>query len=49
MDEPIKKSIEALVSILVILFGSIVVKIFRDLIWRPYAFQKVYTAQGIRG
>eukprot|EP00253_Pinus_taeda_P027601 PITA_27601 len=49
MDDAIRNSVEALVSILVILFGSIVVRIFRDLMWRPYAFQKVYTAQGIRG
>lgn len=49
MDDAIKNNVEALVSILVILFGSIVAKIFRDLIWRPYAFHNVYTAQGIRG
>ena len=38
-----------MVAILVVLFGSIVVKLFRDLIWKPYAFQKVYRGQGIRG
>jgi hypothetical protein len=49
MDVVIRSSVEALVAILVVLFGSIVVKLFRDLIWRPYAFQKAYTGQGIRG
>lgn len=45
----IGSTVEALVAILVVLFGSIVVKLFRDLTWRPYAFQKAYTSQGIRG
>eukprot|EP00253_Pinus_taeda_P020724 PITA_20724 len=49
MDTVIGSSVEALVAILVVLFGSIIVKLFRDLIWRPYAFQKAYTSQGIRG
>lgn len=49
MDAGIRNSAEALVAILVVLFGSIVVKLFRDLIWRPYAFHKAYTRQGIRG
>jgi cytochrome P450 len=45
----ISSSVEALVAILVVLFGSIVVKLFRDLIWIPYAHQKAYAGQGIRG
>jgi len=49
MDLVIRSSVEALVAILVVLFGSIFVKLFRDLIWRPYAFHKAYTGQGIRG
>ena len=49
MDVMIRSSVEALVAILIVLFGSIVVKLFRYLIWKPYAFQKFYTAQGIRG
>lgn len=49
MDAVFGCSVEALVAILVVLFGSIVFKLFRDLIWRPYAFQTAYTAQGIRG
>lgn len=49
MDIEIRSSVEALVAILVVLFGIIVVNLFRDLIWRPYVFHKAYTAQGIRG
>jgi len=49
MDCVIRSSVEAFVAILVVLFGSIVVKLFRDLIWRPYAFHKAYAGQGIRG
>jgi len=49
MDMEIICSVEALVAILVVLFGSIVAKLFRDLIWMPYSFHKAYTSQGLRG
>ena len=38
MDVMIRSSVEVLVAILIVLFGSIVVKLFRYLIWKPYAF-----------
>ena len=49
MDVVNRSNFEAFVAILVVLFGGIVVKVFRVLIWRPYAFHKAYTGQGIRG
>lgn len=45
----IRCSVEVLAAILVVLVGSIVVKLFRDLIWKPYSFHKAYTGQGLRG
>lgn len=49
MDIEIKSSVEAWVAILVVLFGILLVNLFRDLIWKPYGFKKAYTDQGIRG
>jgi PHYB activation tagged suppressor 1 len=49
MDVMSRSNVEAFVAILIVLFGSIVVKLFRDLVWRPYALQKAYIGQGIRG
>lgn len=40
---------EALVAIVVVLFGGVVFKLFRDLIWRPFTFSKAYRKQGING
>lgn len=41
--------IEALAAIVVVLFGGIVFKLFRDLIWRPFTFYDAYRNQGIKG
>jgi len=49
MDIEIRRSVEAFYAFFVLIFRNIVDKLFRDPIWRPYAFHKAYTNQGIRG
>ncbi|GLJ19701.1 hypothetical protein SUGI_0356980 [Cryptomeria japonica] len=50
MDSGIGLSgIEALVAIVVVLFGGVVLKLFRDLVWRPFTFSNAYRKQGIKG
>eukprot|EP01018_Ginkgo_biloba_P008421 Gb_24902 [translate_table: standard] len=44
-----KITVEALAAIAFVLCGSIAVKLFINLIWRPYTFIKAYADQGIRG
>uniref|UniRef100_A0A0D6QU15 Cytochrome P450 n=1 Tax=Araucaria cunninghamii TaxID=56994 RepID=A0A0D6QU15_ARACU len=49
MELGISSGVEILVAIGVIFLGGIVLMLFRDLIWRPFAVYNVYTKQGLRG
>lgn len=49
MDIEIRRGVGVWVAIVVVLVGGIIFKLFRDLIWKPFAFYNAYTGQGIRG